>query len=475
MIHKDANQSGGYSAPETVLQIGEGNFLRAFADYILERANTQGIYSGKAVLVQPIAAGNCEKINAAKGEYTVLMRGLENGQVVENAARIHSVSRCINPYEDYAAFLACAENPGLQIVISNTTEAGITFTGKDAYVDAPPAAFPAKMAVFLHKRYQFFGGDAEKGLFFLPVELIEDNGKKLKEAIVAYAKLWELEEGFLRWLDAACCFANTLVDRIVTGFPAGEQDEIFASLGYDDPLLVTAEPFLFWAIECPKEWAKHFPVDKLGLDIVFARDITPYRLRKVRILNGAHTLSVLEAYLAGHNIVLDMMRDPKFNDRIQKAMFQEIIPTLPLPMEELEGFANAVLERFANPFIKHRLLDISLNSVSKFKARCLPTLLDYLAAYGRLPPLLCRALAALIVFYRGEWENGKYYGNRADERYEIRDDEENLKSFSAAWRGESPVRDILSCERLWGMDLCAVPGLCACVESHIVNNQLKGI
>lgn len=454
------------TAAEKVLQIGEGNFLRAFADYILELANRSGVYSGRAVIVQPIENGKCEKINEASGRYTVLMRGIENGQLIEKAEKINSVSRCINPYVDYASFLECAKNPNLEIVISNTTESGIAFSQNDKYTDTPPAAFPAKMTVFLHKRYEHFDADPTKGLLFLPAELIDDNGKMLKNAVLFYAELWKLGANFISWIEESCCFANTLVDRIVTGFPHDEQAEIFEKLGYEDPLLVACEPFLFWAIECPEQWAERFPIDKLGLDIIYSRDISPYRLRKVRILNGAHTLSVLEAYLAGHETVLDMMNDDYFNEHIKYAMFNEIMPILPLPLEELEGFAAAVLERFANPFIRHRLLDISLNSVSKFKARCLPSLLEYFDKFGRLPKALCRALAALIAFYNGEWQGEQFMGERRGEMYEIRDDKEILQIFSSAHKSDDPVLQILSNVKLWGKDLLKIEGLYELVKEN---------
>ncbi len=453
--------------PVKVLQIGEGNFLRAFADYIIEIANREGVMSTDVVIAQAIPSGNADRINAASGKYTLLMRGLENGRLVENAEKINCVKKCINIYTEYAEFLDFARSEDLEIVISNTTEAGIVFSENDSFSDAPPSTFPAKMTVFLHKRFEFFRGDRNKGIFFMPVELIEENGTRLRECILRYASLWSLGEDFIEWLDASCCFANTLVDRIVTGFPRDDCEEIFSQLGYRDKLLVTSEPFLFWAIECPRKWAEKLSLDKLGLDIIFSENITPYKTRKVRILNGAHTLSVLAAFLEGHNTVLEMMNDNSYKNHIKNAMFSEIIPLIDLPHEELLQFANAVLERFSNPFIKHRLLDISLNSVSKFKARCLCSLLDYREKFGTLPFALTYALAALIVFYRGEWLDGRYLGSRGGESYEIKDDRENLEAFYKAWQGENTVEEILCNEKLWGMKLCGIPGLEQKVKSFI--------
>lgn len=455
------------SLPEKVLQIGEGNFLRAFADWIVETANRQGVFNGSVVIAQPIADGLCEALNAQNAMYTVLMRGVENGAVVEQIERVTSVSRCINPYADYAAFVevACAES--LEVVISNTTEAGIAYREGDRVEDQPPVSFPAKLTALLYARFRHFGGAEDKGLLMLPVELIERNGDNLKRIVERYAEEWALGEAFLRWLNTACCFANTLVDRIVTGFPRDEYPALSAALGYEDSLLVTCEPFLFWVIECDKRFAVRFPVENIGLNILFTEDMTPYRTRKVRILNGAHTLSVLAAHLAGHDIVLDMMRDELFAGAIRKALFEEIIPTIDMPREELDFFAAAVLERFENPFIKHRLLDISLNSVSKFKARCLGSLLDYIDRYKELPSILCFGLAALIRFYRGEFIDGRYCGRRGQEMYEIRDDAAVLTFMCEAWNAPDTVAAVLGNTAFWGRDLTAVNGLADAVGAHL--------
>ena len=455
--------------PEKILQIGEGNFLRAFADWMIGKANQGGWVDGSVVLCQPIEKGMTDLINSQDGIYTVLMRGIENGTVVEKAEVVTSVSRCINPYDDYEALLDVARSPQLSVIISNTTEAGIVFRAGDKMSDTPPASYPAKLTVLLYERYQKFCGAADKGLLILPVELIERNGDNLKACVMNYVDEWQLASEFKQWLEEANCFANTLVDRIVTGYPADEILRINEMLGYEDNLLVTCEPFHLWVIEAPQKWSGVLPLDQAGLHVIWTDDMTPYRTRKVRILNGGHTVSVLAAYLSGHDIVLDMMNDPLFSAYLKTCIWNEIIPTIDLPKQEMNDFANAVLERFSNPFIKHRLLDISLNSVSKFKARCLPSMLDYIEKTGQLPPNLSFGLAALIAFYRGTMQDGKYMGTRGAESYEIRDDAEILRFFEEAWTdAETVVAKALAKEGLWGQDLTQVNGLCNLVEQSLI-------
>jgi tagaturonate reductase len=454
--------------PEKVLQIGEGNFLRAFADWMIDTANSAGVFDGSVVVCQPIARGMAEAINNQNGVYTLLMRGVENNEVVTRKHVVTSISRCINPYEDFASLMEIAVNPDLKVVISNTTEAGIAYHEGDKPDDKPPVSFPAKMTVILHERYKKFNGQQDKGLLMLPVELIDKNGDNLKNCILRYAKEWNFEEGFISWLENANCFANTLVDRIVTGYPKDEINEIWEKLGYEDDILVTSEPFHLWVIQAPEKWRNVIPLNKAGLHVVWTDDITPYRTRKVRILNGAHTVSVLAAYLSGHDIVLEMMKDEAFNKYLKECIWDEIIPQIPLPEDELDSFAKSVFERFSNPFIKHRLLDISLNSVSKFKARCLPSMLDYIKANNKLPKILPFGLAALIAFYRGTMEDGKYFGRRADGTYEIRDDAAVLEFFSKAWADPDTIAEkVLSNADFWGQDLTMVAGLSETVNKHL--------
>lgn len=454
--------------PEKVLQFGEGNFLRAFADYIIETGNKSGLLSTSVLLCQPIETGKCDVINSQSGLYTVYMRGLKNGAVFEDFQKITCVSRCINPYKDYESLLEAARAEELEVIISNTTEAGIAYRQGEKITDMPPFSYPAKLTAILYERYATFNGDTEKGVLILPVELIEDNGKVLKSIVLHLCEEWKLEKGFIHWLNASCYFATTLVDRIVTGFPEDEYKEISEMLGYHDRLLTTCEPFLFWAIECPKKWAERFPIDKLGFSVFFADDISPYRTRKVRILNGAHTLSVLAAYLCGHSTVLEMMHDDVFNHFIKKTLKDEILPTINLPEKELVAFANSVLERFSNPFIKHKLLDISLNSISKYKSRCLPTLLDYIKTFNKLPRALVFSLGALLLFYKGDFDNsGVFYGRRNNDIYEIKDEKSNLDFINKAWHNENATREILGNTDFWGMDLNSIEGLAELTEKYL--------
>ena len=462
--------------PERILQFGEGNFLRAFTDWMINKANQENVYQGSIVLCQPIAPGLANLINEQEGLYTLAMRGIENGEAVEKIEQITSVSRCINPYEDYNALLEVARSADLEVVISNTTEAGIAYKEGDKLTDAPPSSFPAKVTALLFERYKAFNGDANKGLLFLPVELIDNNGAELKRIVLQYAKEWELGEEFINWIETANKFTSTLVDRIVTGYPKDQLDYFEEKLGYKDNIIVTSELFNLWVIEGKKEWSNILPIRKTDANVIWTEDVTPYKKRKVRILNGAHTSTVLAAYLAGHDIVLDFMNDEVFKNYLNKLMFNEIIPTLDLPKEELESFASDVIDRFANPYIKHRLLDISLNSASKFNARCLPSLLEYAEAKNEVPKHLTFSLAAFIKFYQGKLVEGQYVGTRFDgTTYAIKDDAEVIEFFAQTWAKENVTKvahDVLSNTALWsGKDLTTIAGLENAVAKHLTNME----
>jgi tagaturonate reductase len=451
--------------PEKVLQFGEGNFLRGFVDWMLHRMNEQGQFNGQAVVVQPIDAGLTDLINEQNGMYTLLLRGIQNGETVDEAELITSIRRGINPYKDYKAFLNCALNPELRFIVSNTTEAGIVFQPEDLPTDSPPSSFPAKLTALLHKRFKAFHGDPAKALVILPCELIDRNGDQLKSIVHQYARKWKLGADFQQWLEH-CHFLNTLVDRIVTGYPKEEIEALSARFGYVDRLFNTAEPFHLWVIEGDPELAKELPLTEAGLNVVWTRDMTPYRTRKVRILNGAHTMTVLAAYLAGKETVKECMDDELIAAYMQKGLFEEIIPTLDLPEEELKSYANSVLERFANPFIKHYLLSIALNSVSKYKTRVLPSLLEFVSRRQELPSVLCFSLAALLVFYRGE---------RQGEAIPLQDDAPHLEKFKQLWSEAdgSPlsidrlVEEALRHEPFWGQSLQEVKGLQAEVAAAV--------
>ena len=466
--------------PEKVLQFGEGNFLRAFVDWMIDKANRDGIYRGSIVLCQPIAQGLKDMINAQDGVYTLAMRGAENGQPVENIEVITSVSRCINPYENYEDLMEIARSADLEVVVSNTTEAGIAYHEGDQLTDRPPVSFPAKVTAFLYERYKAFNGDPQKGLLFLPVELIDNNGAELKRIVLKYAEEWELGQEFTEWVNTANEFTSTLVDRIVTGYPRDEISYFEEKLGYKDIIIDTSELFNLWVIEGDKKWADKLPVHKTDANVIWTDDVKPYKKRKVRILNGAHTSTVLAAYLAGFDIVGDFMKDDTVRTFMNDVIYKEVIPTLDLPKEELESFAAAVNDRFANPYIKHNLLDIALNSCSKFNARCLPSLLGYVEEKGKLPKCLTFSLAAFIKFYQGEWKDGVYTGTRKDgTQYPLRDDEAVIRFFADAWAendAEKTAESVLSNKDFWsGKDLTEVPGLKDAVAGYLKEMDKKEI
>ena len=466
--------------PEKVLQFGEGNFLRAFVDWMIDKANRDGIYQGSIVLCQPIAQGLKDMINAQDGVYTLAMRGAENGQPVENIEVITSVSRCINPYENYEDLMEIARSTDLEVVVSNTTEAGIAYHEGDRLTDRPPVSFPAKVTAFLYERYKAFNGDPQKGLLFLPVELIDNNGAELKRIVLKYAEEWELGQEFTEWVNTANEFTSTLVDRIVTGYPRDEISYFEEKLGYKDNIIDTSELFNLWVIEGDKKWADKLPVHKTDANVIWTDDVKPYKKRKVRILNGAHTSTVLAAYLAGFDIVGDFMKDDTVRTFMNDVIYKEVIPTLDLPKEELESFAAAVNDRFANPYIKHNLLDIALNSCSKFNARCLPSLLGYVEEKGKLPKCLTFSLAAFIKFYQGEWKDGVYTGTRKDgTQYPLRDDEAVIRFFADAWAendAEKTAESVLSNKDFWsGKDLTEVSGLKDAVAGYLKEMDKKEI
>ncbi len=469
--------------PEKVLQFGEGNFLRGFVNWMFNKLNTDGLFNGEVVVVQPIEHGLVDMLNDQDGLYTLLLRGLKNGDVVVDKEIISSVGRGINPYRDFDEYLKCAENADLRVIISNTTEAGIAYNPGEKYDDAPPASFPGKLTVLLHKRFKAFNGDASKGLIIVPCELIDRNGDNLKKVVFRLAGEWNLGEDFITWLENSNYFLNTLVDRIVTGYPRDEISKLTEELGYTDNLLNTAEPFHLWVIEGDKKLEKELPFTKAGLNVVWTSDMTPYRTRKVRILNGAHTMTVLAAYLAGKDTVKECMDDTLINNYMKKGLFEEIIPTIDLPAKELEDFSSAVFERFANPFIKHYLLSIALNSVSKFKSRILPSIKDYIERKGRLPKVLTFSLAALIAFYRGtEIRETALIGNRPGNEYKISDDMSILEAFGALWSEfdgskESAgklVKAVLANTGWWGSDLNELNGFTAAVTDNLYSILTNG-
>jgi tagaturonate reductase len=448
--------------PVKVLQFGEGNFLRAFCGWMVDLLNEKADFNGSIQVVQPIRQGMGDMINAQDGLYHVVLNGIQGGRKIRETRLIRSLTSVINPYSDYQRFLQVGENPDLKLVFSNTTEAGIAFSSADISPEQLPESFPGKVAVLLYHRYKHFNGAADKGLVLMPCELIEKNGTNLKLIVQQYAALWKWPSGFGEWIDQHVLFCNTLVDRIVPGFPKETIQEIHNETGYEDNLVVMAEPFHLWVIEAPDHVKKIFPVNKAGLQVKFVSDLTPYRTRKVRILNGAHTAMTPVAYLRGIRTVRDAMEDPWVGEFIRDAVREEIIPTLDLSKEELEKFAFEVMERFQNPFIRHELSSIALNSISKYKVRVLPSVLQYIALKNKLPERLLVALAALIRFYKGE-QNGA--------AIPVNDTPEIMAFFKDVWSNPEPAlvaKRVLGNRDFWDKDLTQIPHL-----SDFVAAQLK--
>lgn len=443
--------------PERVLQFGEGNFLRAFVDWMIHRMNEAEVFDGRVVVVQPLENGLVDMLNDQDGLYTLYLRGVENGETVNQHELITSLSRGINPYSDWNAYLETARNPEMRFVVSNTTEAGITYVQTEKPDGTCPVSFPAKLTAWLAERFDAFGESAESGMVFMPCELINYNGVKLKECILKHAGDWELGAGFLCWIETHCTFLSTLVDRIVPGYPRDEVDAMTAELGYEDQLICAGEIFHLLVIEGPESLKAELPFHEAGLNVVWTNDMQPYRTRKVGILNGAHTSSVLAAYLGGLDTVGEMMDDEVFGPFVQSVVCDELVAALDMDRNDLDAFAEAVMERFRNPYIRHELLSISLNSVSKWKVRVLPSVRRYIEKEGRVPALLAFSLASLIAFYKGDLREG----------YVLKDDPSVLAFFAQVWASDDVVSRVLGHAELWGEDLTLSPGFVKEVEGAL--------
>lgn len=432
-------------AKERVIQFGEGGFLRGFVDYFLYKLNEKEVWEGKVVVVQPIERGMCDLLSSQNCEYNLYLRGIENGETVNERTHIDVISRCVNPYTEFDAYMELAANPDMRFIISNTTEAGIEYLGTEKFTDRPAKSYPAKLTQLLYKRFEL----GLPGFILIPCELIDNNAGFLKEYVLKYAELWELSSDFIKWINEECDFCNSLVDRIVTGYPRDEAEELWKEIGYQDNCLDTAEIFHLWVIEGHHE--DELPFNKAGYNIVWTDDVKPYKKRKVRILNGGHTSMVLGAYLYGLTTVGECLKDETVSAFLKKCIFDEIVPTLGNTETDI-NFGKAVLERFANPFIKHQLLSIALNSVSKFQVRVLPTILEYKEKYGAYPPALTFSMAALIAFYRTDNAN---------------DGEEIMKFMK-----DASVADIMAREDYWGGDIKDMTKL---VENYYNLIQEKGM
>ncbi|ALB46936.1 tagaturonate reductase [Clostridium beijerinckii] len=452
--------------PEKVLQFGEGNFLRAFVDWQIDKMNEEAGFNGSVVVVQPQEGGLVNMLNEQDGLFTLYLQGVQGKRAIKTHKIINSISRGINPYTDYNEYLKVAENPELRFIVSNTTEAGIAFDENDKLNEGCQKSFPGKLTAFLFRRFMVFNGDNSKGFIIIPCELIDRNGEKLKEIVLRYAEMWNLGQDFVNWINYANTFCCSLVDRIVPGYPRDTIDEVREELGYDDNLVDVGEIFHLWVIEGPQSIKDELPIEKAGLNVKVVDDMTPYRTRKVRILNGPHTAMVPVAYLYGLETVGEAVDHEVIGRYVHDVIYDEIIETLDLPHEELVEFADAIIERFQNPYVKHYLMSIALNSLSKYKTRDLPSLTEYLKRKGTLPKKLVFSLASLIEFYKGK---------RGDEDIELADDEDILELFKELWEKYDGTKEglnkivtsVLAYEKNWGSNLNEIPNLADEVSRYL--------
>ena len=456
--------------PTKVIQFGEGNFLRAFVDWIIWNTNKATDFNAGVVVVQPIDRGMVDMLNSQDGLYHVNLQGIDKGQAVDSIEMIDVINGGLNPYTQNEEFMALAENPDIRFVISNTTEAGIAFDPSCKLDDKPASSYPGKLTQLLYHRYEHFNGDMTKGFIILPCELIFLNGKELKKCIYQYIDLWNLGEGFQAWFEQACGVYCTLVDRIVPGYPKDTIDQIHERIGFKDNLVVKGEIFHLWVIEAPESVASEFPADKAGLNVLFVPSEAPYHERKVTLLNGPHTVLSPVGYLSGLDTVKECVEDPQVGQFVRKVMYGELMETLNLPKEELQAFADSVVERFLNPYVKHFVTSIMLNSFPKYKTRDLPGLKTYLERKGELPKCLVLGLAAIITYYKG--------GKRGDVEIVPNDDAAIVALLKDLWATgdlRKVAEGVLAAEFIWGENLNEIPGLADLVVADLEIIQNEGM
>ena len=454
--------------PVKVIQFGEGNFLRAFVDWIIWKTNQNTDFNAGVVVVQPIDKGMVDVLNEQEGLYHVNLQGLDKGEAVDSVEMVDVINGGLNPYTDFEGYLSLAENPDVRFVISNTTEAGIAFDPACRLSDKPASSYPGKLTQLLYHRYNHFNGDHSKGLIILPCELIFLNGKELKKCIYQYIELWQLPEGFKMWFEQSCGVYCTLVDRIVPGYPKDTISRIHERIGYEDKLVVKGEVFHLWVIEAPESVAREFPADKAGLNVLFVESEAPYHDRKVTLLNGPHTVLSPVGYLSGLDTVKECVEDGEVGAFVRKVMYEELMETLDLPKAELQTFADSVTERFLNPYVKHFVTSIMLNSFPKYKTRDLPGLKTYLERKGKLPEGLVLGLAAIITYYKG--------GMRGDVEIVPNDDPAIIELLRGLWASgemDKISEGVLGAEFIWGEDLNEISGLTDLLKEylHVIHND----
>lgn len=472
------------NSPVTILQIGEGNFLRGFFDWMIQQCRNQGIYEGSIAVTQPRPHGK-EKINALieqDGLYTLVIRGLENGESIERTEVISVFGKVFDPYPNWDEYLSYAHSTDLKIIVSNTTEAGLVYRPEASVKGQPIQSYPGKLTKLLYERFVHFNGAPDRGLICLPCELLERNGDELRSCVLRYSDDWGYPESFKQWINDHNRFLNSLVDRIVTGYPDAQQAEAwFSEWGYNDPLLTTAEPYHLWAIEAEPEMDDILPLKKAGLNVHWVEDLKPFQQRKVRILNGAHTLMTPIGILHGLEHVRETMEHDQLGRLVRRTVEGEIIPSLPISADELRAYANDVYERFLNPFIRHRLADIAMNSLSKFKVRLLPSLLHYVQNGEALPEGLVTGFAALLRYYKVKQTEDSFTGTTlGGTAYAVRDDAASLALIAAIWSSaeeqslplEDTVARLLALDSIWDSNLNdASPNLASCIAATIIEME----
>ena len=455
--------------PIKIIQFGEGNFLRAFIGYAFQELNKVTDFNAGIAVVQPIDKGLAQMLNEQDGLYTLFMKGVKKGKEIQEIELINNIVKAVDPYANFKEYLSLAKEESLEFIISNTTEAGISYLNSDTPEMQPPSSFPAKLTLLLHERFHHFKGDKTKGVTIIPCELINHNSETLKEIILQYISLWNLSNDFKTWILESNSFHSTLVDRIVPGYPRAEIEAYNAQLDYEDNLIVSAEAFLLWVIEGGEDLKAKLPFDKTTLDVKIVADMQPFRTRKVRILNGAHTAMVPFSILYGNTTVKESVDDEFTGAFIKKVVFEEIVPTLQMDKNELISFSDEIFDRFRNPFILHNLSSIALNTISKFKVRVLPSLLEYVELHKKLPTNLTFAFASLIRFYKGTFNNVNL---------PLNDSEEIVTNFAKVWCAtdyNKIANNILSNVDYWGEDLTKIKKLSNAISFALAEIDSNGI
>lgn len=452
-----------------VLQYGEGNFLRTFVDVYFDTLNKNGRGMYAVNIVKPITFGTLERFERQDNKYHIVLRGMEKGQAVENVYKVDSLEQVIDPFEDYEKYIALARDEDLKIIVSNTTEAGICYNEKDNIDGFDGITYPAKLTKFLYERYNA-GLD---GVYLLPVELIDNNADELKKCVDKYIELWNLPQAFKKWNDTQNFYCNTLVDRIVSGYPRDEETKAHLEtlIGEKDELMSIGEPFGLWAVEKKGNIAEYIKEGVHNIEVVLTNDIAYYKKRKVRVLNGSHTNLVPTALMLGAVTVYDCMVDEKLCAFVENTLKDEIIPYVSSDIAATTAFANSVKDRFLNPFLNHQLVSISLNSISKWRARVLPSFKDYYAEHGKIAPRLTVGFSYLMALYSSIEKQGEKYVVKVPNReIELKDDLPYLEYFA----GKNSVMAFMADESVWGEDLTQYAGFAQTVFENVQKIK-KGI